>query len=204
MGYSHGPRAIRDVRELGFGIVTARGTDGFAIYAFDTPLQNDNQLAKSKGRTALEKELRSALVAKYEAKDFITLEPMDEKLLQVDHRVPYEIGGEPDHADLTKFMLLSGSSNRLKSHACERCPNWSKRSVAVCESCFWAYPERYTHVAERHERSLVLIFSDDDAIVLEQARERYGRALAEKAKKSIIEAFTVTQNEKTSPHDVEM
>ncbi len=196
MGYTHGPRAIRDVRELGFGVVTVRGSEGFAIYAFDSPSKNVNQLAKSKGRTALEKELRSALVAKYGARDFITLELMDESLLQVDHRVPYEIGGEPDHDDLTKFMLLSGSSNRFKSHACERCSNWSIRSVEVCESCFWAHPERYTHTAGRRERSLVLTFSDDEAGVLEQAQKSYGAALAQKAKESIIEAFTTTQNKK--------
>lgn len=48
MGYTHGPRAVRDVRELGFGVVTVRGADGFAIYAFDDPANNINQLAKIK------------------------------------------------------------------------------------------------------------------------------------------------------------
>nr|WP_304322960.1 hypothetical protein [Bifidobacterium catenulatum] len=195
MGYTHGPRAVRDVRELGFGVVTVRGADGFAIYAFDDPANNINQLAKSKGRTVLEKELRTALVAQYGARDFITLEHIDEDQLQVDHRVPYEIGGEPDHSDLTQFMLLSGSSNRLKSHTCENCPNWMNRDVTVCESCFWAHPENYTHAACREERPLLLMFSSKDADILRRAQETYGDALMEKAKKSVVEAFTLALSE---------
>ena len=193
MGYTHGPRAVRDVRELGFSIVTIRGTDGFAIYAFDKPENNTNQLAKSKGRTVLEKELRSSLVTKYGAKDFITLEQVDEDSLQVDHRVPYEIGGEPDHTDLTKFMLLTASSNRAKSHACENCPNWSGKDAAVCELCFWAHPEKYSHVACREERRLELVFTGADAEVIQQAQRMYGELLMKKAEESVVEAFTIAQ-----------
>ena len=40
---------------------------------------------------------------------------MDENILQVDNRVPYEIGGEQDEEDLDRFLLLSPSANRAKS-----------------------------------------------------------------------------------------
>lgn len=201
MGYTHGPRAVRDVRELGFGVVTVRGADGFAIYAFDSPSKNVNQLAKSKGRTALEKELRSALVAKYGARDFITLEYIDEGLLQVDHRVPYEIGGEPDHSDLSRFMLLSGSSNRMKSHACENCPNWTAKDASMCESCFWAHPEKYSHMAGRRECPLLLEFSGDDVDVIQDARGRYGSTLEETLKKTIVRALRADGDAKKPPRE---
>lgn len=191
MGYTHGPRAIRDVRELGFGIVTARDVDGFAVYAFDKPVDEVNLLSKSRGRTVLEKEIRHALVTKYGAKDFITLETLDETMLQVDHRVPYEIGGEPEHSDLTKFMLLSGSTNRLKSHACENCPNWEKKKYSVCESCFWASPEDYSHVACKPERPVLLVFTGEEAEIIRQAQEKYGEQLEEIAKKSLLESLSI-------------
>lgn len=46
------------------------------------------------------------------------------RYLQVDHRVPYEIAGEPRHELETKhFLLLCASCNRAKSWSCEHCAN---------------------------------------------------------------------------------
>ena len=46
---------------------------------------------------------------------------MDERVLQIDHRVPYEVGGDDKSETLNPddFMLLSGSANRAKSWSCE-------------------------------------------------------------------------------------
>lgn len=41
----------------------------------------------------------------------------------VNHRIPYEIGGEHDEKDMECFMLLSPSANRAKSWTCEHCEN---------------------------------------------------------------------------------
>ena len=96
-GYNHPPRAVRDVREHGIPLVTYRveGTDGrrIAAYKFGDPSDSSNMLLKSTGRTYLSKALKQALIEKYGSKCFVYFEPMDENLLQVDHRVPYEIGG---------------------------------------------------------------------------------------------------------------
>lgn len=198
MGYTHGPRAVRDVRELGFDVVTARGADGFAVYAFDKP-STGNALAKSRGRTVLEKKLRKALADEYGAKDFITLEPVALSELQVDHRIPYEIGGEPDHSDLTKFMLLTLASNRAKSHACENCPNWAAKDAAMCEECFWAHPEGYGHIAGRAERRLPLVFFGEDAETVARAQNRHGDAIVEEAKKAVVATFKAEEDAEKPP-----
>jgi len=65
---------------------------------------------------------------------------MDENLLQVDHRIPYEIAGEQDEQDVEIYMLLSPSANRAKSWTCEHCENWATKSPDFCVKCFWAYP----------------------------------------------------------------
>lgn len=117
-GYNHPPRAVRDVREYGIPLVTYRvqGSDGrkIAAYKFGDPHEAQNALSKTAGRTVLSKALKQALIEKYGARCFIYLEEMDESKLQVDHRVPYEIGGEHDEKDIDYFMLLSPSANRSK------------------------------------------------------------------------------------------
>ena len=81
---------------------------------------------------------------------------MDENILQVDHRVPYEIGGEQDEEELDCFMLLSPSANRAKSWTCEHCTNWETQDTEFCLSCFWAHPEKYNHVAGRLEKVVLI------------------------------------------------
>lgn len=165
-GYNHPPRAVRDVREYGIPIITYRvqGTDGrnIAAYKFGNPSDMANTLSKSSGRTVLSKALKQALIEKYGARCFIYLEEIDEASLQVDHRIPYEIGGEHDEHDLEYFMLLSPSANRAKSWTCEHCTNWVNQDKSFCMRCFWAYPEDYDHVAGRPEKVVSIIFSGNE------------------------------------------
>ena len=139
-GYNHPPRAIRDVREYGIPIVTYRvtGTDGksIAAYKFGDPAEIKINLSKSTGRTVLSKALKHALIEKYGSKCFIYLETLDESVLQVDHRIPYEIGGENDENNIDYYMLLSPSANRAKSWTCEHCENWKRKDPCYCLHCF--------------------------------------------------------------------
>ena len=132
-GYNHPPRAIRDVREYGIPIITYRvvGKDGksIAAYKFGDPENVKNILSKSAGRTNFSKALKQALIEKYGAKCFVYLESMDESLLQVDHRIPYEIGGESNENNIDNYMLLSPSANRAKSWTCEHCENWTIKRI---------------------------------------------------------------------------
>ena len=165
-GYNHPPRAVRDVREHGIPLVTYRieGTDGrrIAAYKFGNPNDAKNMLAKSAGRTVLSKALKQALIKKYGVKCFVYFEPMDEAVLQVDHRIPYEIAGEQNENDIELYMLLSPSANRAKSWTCEHCENWTKKDPAFCMKCFWAYPEDYEHVAGKQQRIISVVFTGDE------------------------------------------
>lgn len=165
-GYNHPPRTVRDVREYGIPLITYRitGTDGrkIAVYKFGDPIDVSNALSKIAGRTVLSKALKQALIEKYGSKCFIYSEVINERLLQVDHRVPYEIGGEPNESDINMFMLLSPSANRAKSWSCEHCENWTIKDPAFCVNCFWASPEDYEHVAGKKQRVISIVFTGDE------------------------------------------
>ncbi|MEQ1525155.1 MAG: helix-turn-helix domain-containing protein [Gallionella sp.] len=166
-GYNHPPRAVRDVREHGIAIVTFRvtGSDGRKIAAYrfgDTSVQSYKKLS---GRTGLSKKIKDALIEKYGCQCFIYLENVNERDLQVDHRIPYEVGGDGTNVELNPddFMLLSGSANRAKSWSCEQCENWSNaKDKTVCLSCYWAYPENYSHIAMRQIRRVDLIWQGNE------------------------------------------
>lgn len=165
-GYNHPPRAVRDVREQGIPIETfrVRDKDGRSIgaYRFGDPNETKNIIAKSAGRTALSKALKQALIDKYGSRCFVYLETMNPNELQVDHRIPYEIGGEPDENDIEAFMLLSPSANRAKSWTCEHCVNWDRKDPEFCVKCFWAHPEDYEHIAGNYHKIVSVVFTGDE------------------------------------------
>lgn len=88
-GYEHAPRAARDVRERGVNLETYRvkSSDGrsIAAYKFGNPVFVDNKVSKVAGRTTLSQALKKALIDKYGAICFVYLQPMEERLLQIDH-----------------------------------------------------------------------------------------------------------------------
>lgn len=184
-GYNHPPRAIRDVREQGIPIITERitGPDGrkIAAYKFGDPAAVRPDLAS--GRTAFSTKLKNDLIAQYGSRCHIYLEPFPAQELQIDHRIPFEISGEPSQTepDTAQYMLLCASANRAKSWSCEHCPNWQTKTVAVCQSCYWAYPEAYTHVAMRDMRRLDLLWVGEEEAaeyeLLVQAAQEAGQPL---------------------------
>ena len=189
-GYNHPPRAVRDVREYGIPLVTYRviGSDGrsIAAYRFGDPADAKNNLSKSAGRTVLSKALKEALIEKYVSKCFVYLETMDESVLQVDHRIPYEIGGEHDEKDIDYYMLLSPSANRTKSWICERCENWERKDSSFCLRCFWAHPEDYDHVAGKCEKIISLVFTGSEIEDYYKLVEFSGEEKAQEIIKQII------------------
>jgi hypothetical protein len=192
-GYNHPPRAIRDVREHGIPIVTYRtkGTDGrsIAAYKFGNPTDAKKIPAKSAGRTVLSKTLKQALIEKYGSKCFVYLEPMDEKLLQVDHRIPYEIVGEKTKRTLEQYMLLSPSANRAKSWTCEHCENWKRKEPAFCVKCFWASPEDYEHIAGTQQRIISIVFTGNEIEDYKRLIEVSGIEEAQRIIKGLIHNY---------------
>jgi hypothetical protein len=111
----------------------------------------------------LSRKIKEELIQKYGCRCFIYLEKMEASDLQIDHRVPYEVAGESDELKAEDFMLLCGSANRAKSWSCEHCENWkSGRDKNICLSCYWAYPEKYSHVAMRQIRRVDLIWQGEE------------------------------------------
>lgn len=130
-GYEHAPRAARDVREMGIPLITFKVKDrngkSIAAYKFGDweEAKRSNKLARTGGRTQLNGQLKKALIDRYGCRCYLYGEEYPSRLLQPDHRIPYEIGGDPyDMNNLDCFMLLSPSANRDKSWACEHCENW--------------------------------------------------------------------------------
>ena len=148
-GYNHPPRAARDVREHGIPLETFRvkGSDGRKIAAYRFGDIDNARFTRSSGRTGLSKQIKDDLIKRYGCMCFIYLEEVQERELQIDHRVPFEIDGEPD-LEAENFMLVCGSANRAKSWSCEHCENWNNtKDKSICLSCYWAYPENYSHIA---------------------------------------------------------
>lgn len=194
-GYEHAPRAARDVRELGIPLQTFKIKDSagknIAAYKFGDweEAKRKNQLLKTSGRTQLTEKLKNALLERYGARCNLYGEKYPAKLLQPDHRIPYEIGGDPKNMmDLNRFMLLSPSANRDKSWACEHCDNWNKKYISMCETCYYAYPENYCHIAGKEERRVNVTFDEKDMKLydelVEQA-EANGITYEEEAKRMI-------------------
>lgn len=158
-GYNHPPRAVRDVREQGIPLETFTVKDGsgrsIAAYKFGDP----SSVTKGKhgGRRAFSKAFKKSLVEKYGERCTITGEPFEDRYLQIDHRIPYQIAGDSGELKVEDFMLLDASAQRAKSWSCEHCPNFlEKLDKEVCRSCFWAFPESYTHIAMEERRRIDL------------------------------------------------
>lgn len=182
-GYNHPPRAIRDVREEGIPIVTFRTTssDGRSIAAYRFGDPSDIQNRKLGGRKTFSKSFREQLLASQGNRCAICNTPYENRYLQIDHRVPYEIKGDDNKAlDESEYMLVCMSCNRAKSWSCEHCDNWYKKDVAVCRRCYWASPHEYEHIALLDERRLDLSWQGDEAEIFEAMRSQ-----AEKSSQSL-------------------
>lgn len=194
-GYEHPPRAIRDVREYGVPIETYRVKDStgktIAAYRFGDLSKWGRATAKSAGRTSLVKALKKALIERFGARCFIYLEPMDEVTLQVDHRVPYEIGGDADVTNVSNFMLLCPSANRAKSWTCEHCENWTRKDAKFCLRCFWAHPEDYDHVAGKNVKLVSLMFTGDEIEDFKELVRLAGTDTAQATIKKILHKYVM-------------
>lgn len=176
-GYKHAPRAARDVREQGIPLETFRvkSKDGRSIagYRFADPTQIRS--GKLTGRKIFSKAFKRKLLQANGSRCGVCLEEYEERYLQVDHRVPYEVAGDADsdERDIQDYMLLCGSCNRAKSWSCEHCMNWLEiKKRDLCLSCYWANPESYKHVALRDIRRLDIIWMEAEVEQHEKLRQR--------------------------------
>lgn len=172
-GYSHPPRAAQDVKDHGIPIerITVIGSDGRKIAAYRFGDYAAPKMRRFSGRTALSKRIKKELLAKYGCRCSIYLAELPEADLQIDHRVPFGIGGESAAMSVEDFMLLCRSANRTKSWSCEHCENWRNlKKREVCLSCYWANPENYTHVAMQQLRRVDLMWKGAETAHYEQLK----------------------------------
>lgn len=192
-GYNHPPRAAGDVRDQGIPLETFKVRDrenrSIGAYRFGDPSQIED--GKLGGRKILPKQLKKTLVQQYGSRCSISAEEYDESHLQIDHRIPYRISGDAGGADRNPadFMLLSGSAQRQKSWACEHCNNYLvSKNIQVCKTCYWAFPEKYTHVAMKEERRVDIVFSGNEVekhSLLDQRAKKNLSSIQEEIKKLI-------------------
>lgn len=168
-GYKHLPRAARDVREQGIPLETfyVESSEGrrIAAYRFDDP--STVRSGKLGGRVAFSKGFKQRLIETYAKRCSICLAEYEERYLQIDHCIPFEVSGDPENLEEStqEYMLLCGSCNRAKSWSCEHCENWRvHKSPDVCLECYWASPEAYEHVAMRDVRRLDLVWSEQEDV----------------------------------------
>jgi hypothetical protein len=165
-GYDHPPRAARDVREQGIPLETFRisNSQGKNIAAYRFADLSTIRQGTLSGRKVFSKEFKESLIELSGCKCGICLTKFESRYLQIDHRVPYEVGGE-GHGESApdEFQLICGSCNRAKSWSCEHCTNWTDQKLPqVCQACYWASPESYKHVALRSIRRLDVTWTEDE------------------------------------------
>lgn len=175
--YDHPPRVIGDIRDAGIPIDMVWGTSPtgrrMGVYSFGSV--SNIQEGRIGGRSALPKKFKVALIARYGPIDCITGARLDERVLQIDHRIPYRIAGDAglsDH-DVEAYMLLDASSQRAKSWSCENCPNMLPlaRVPEVCRRCFWAFPQDYDHIATEQLRRTDMAWQGGDVAIHDHLRD---------------------------------
>lgn len=176
-GYNHPPRAVRDVKEHGIPIEMFRvtGSDGRKIGAYRFGDPSRARFSKLSGRTVLAKELKEKLIYLHGSKCAIYLEEFNQKNLQIDHRIPFEVAGDNDNSmdDPSAYMLLCGSANRAKSWSCEHCENWlNLKDKDICRKCYWAFPENYTHVAMLEIRRLDILWQRKEVAEYDKLKQQ--------------------------------
>ncbi|NLA64815.1 MAG: HNH endonuclease [Leucobacter sp.] len=158
LGYKHPPRAVKDLKDAGIEIRTI--TESYV----DPSTGNTKRRAKysvvgvdasKESRRQFSKAVSDAVKASGKCEVCGALPP-----LQVDHRVPFDIGGETFPHVLDELMPLCPSCNRSKSWACEHCENWTLKDTDMCRACMWASPHQYDHVAGRQQREIRITLTD--------------------------------------------
>lgn len=176
-GYADPRRAIQDVRDQGIPIERSRikGSNGRMIGAYRLGDPTEIRRGLLGGRRAFSKSFKKAVVDANGGRCQICFQEYQERYLQVDHRIPYEVAGgvQFDEHDTASYMPLCGSCNRAKSWSCEHCPNWKgQKSVKACQNCYWSSPEFYKHIALIEARRLDLMWIGRETAIFDQLQNR--------------------------------
>lgn len=180
-GYKHPPRAVRDLREAGIPIqtISAIDADGKTIAAYQLGNLEDIRQGRLAGRKTFPKTLKKQLFQTQAGRCAICNSVWEMRYLQIDHRIPYEIGGDDPTNDVNAYQLVCAECNRAKSWSCEHCPNFSQKDKEVCGQCYWASPTDYQHIATSMMKRLVITWEADEITDFEALRQQAEKAQVE-------------------------
>lgn len=196
-GYVHGARAVGDVRDNGIPLIknNTKSTDNRTIAEYTFGLAKDIKKHKFGGRINFPKKLKGQLLDRDGLICSISQQPLAEGELTIDHRVPYYLSGDiQGDRNPEDFMLLSKSMQRAKSWDCEHCLNLRNEfDIEVCKTCYWAYPENYTHVAMKKMRSINITWEGVEVSEYDQMEsscKESGKTVQDYLKAIVNERFT--------------
>jgi hypothetical protein len=165
-GYNHPPRAARDVREAGIPLETfkVKSKEGKSIAAYKFGDISQLQVNRIAGRAMFPKEFKRTLFDSCSGKCTVCYGEFAERYLQIDHKIPYVVGGDINgKQDIADFMLLCASCNRAKSWSCEHCENLQNdKNADLCLQCYWGNPLDYKHIALKEIRRLDLQWEGEE------------------------------------------
>lgn len=173
--YKHPPSAARDVREYGIQLKTfsVNSSDGRRIGAY---MLADNAFVGTnrRGRRAFPKKFKNALLVRDGEQCALCSGKLPGQILQIDHKVPYEVAGDSkDILNPDEFMLLCNSCNRAKSWTCEHCDNWLNSKIpTICNTCIFGSPNNYEHIAMQQRRRLTLTWEELEVRYYDQLKEK--------------------------------
>ena len=129
--YQEYRRAIKDLRDVGVTLSKPGQEYYFDPQSFVEAKESRNPLSTQEIQALLKKHPRCTICHQGGH-------------LQGDHRVPWDIVGNQRYKleGIQAFMALCPSCNTKKRDVCKPCPK-----TMPCNDCYWAYPEKYTHIA---------------------------------------------------------
>lgn len=162
-GLNHPPRAIGDLRDAGVVVERHRvkSSKGKTIAEYTLLEEISDELAEP--RRPIPKKVKNRLIELNGPVCSACEGTFRPTVLQVDHRIPFRIGGDPAEWSRETGMLLCQSDNRAKSWTCEHCPNWEIRDPSICEDCYWCHPDgQYSHIAMKQQRRVEVVWQDEE------------------------------------------
>lgn len=195
--YNHAPRAARDVREAGIELLTfkVKSSTGKSIAAYKFGNFAALKTERLAGRINFSKKFKLSLYEKFHGRCSVCNGEFEERYLQIDHRIPYQIGGDTSaERNEEDYMLLCGSCNRSKSWSCEHCRNWKEiLDSTICKRCYWGNPLEYDHIALDDVRRLDIQWSKDEVEQYEKLKllaVTNSRSIPETLKDLLLEKLT--------------
>jgi hypothetical protein len=174
LGAGYDPVAVCDLTSLGVTVSTKMISEK-GKSSMEYTLNPQAFIDRAESRMFMTPKERRRFFRSYGCKCLTCSLTLDPRSLQVDHRIPFILVGN-SLVKLEGYSALKPacpSCNSTREDICRECikKRGTNHEVLECRTCYWAYPENYTHIAGTH-RSLILVASTrDDPSKLEQVRE---------------------------------